>query len=119
MRTQEQPRTVAAWPQPEGMVPRTLPDHSQVRRRPGSMSSHQDGKDAAAASSPTKGAQTQTQPCPDRIWWFGVLVGGLLMLIGLSLMLTLFGALLGIPLFAAGLGLMLSPRPCREKRQAP
>jgi hypothetical protein len=87
MRTQEQPRTAAAWPHLEAMAPRTLPD--------------------------------QTQPCPDKIWWFGVLVGGPLMLIGLSLTLTLFGAPLGIPLWAAGLGLMLSRRPCQGEATSP
>jgi hypothetical protein len=53
-------------------------------------------------------------PCPERIWWFGVFVGGITMLIGSMLILTVFGAPLGIPLWAAGLGLMLSRRPCPD-----
>ena len=57
---------------------------------------------------------TRTQPCPEGIWWFGILVGTPLMIAGFSLILTFFGAPVGIPLWAAGLGLMLSPRPCRE-----
>jgi hypothetical protein len=72
----------------------------------------QEEPQAAAASSP--GEAARAQPCPERIWWFGILVGGPLMLIGFFLILTLVGVPLGIPLWAAGLGLMLSPRPCRE-----
>jgi hypothetical protein len=60
------------------------------------------------------GTAPPVQPYPERIWWFGVLVGGPLMLIGFFLILTLFGAPPGIPLWAAGLGLMLSPRPCKD-----
>ena len=69
---------------------------------------------AAYAAPQPHGPAPGAQPCPERIWWFGVLVGGPLMLIGFLLTLTLFGAPLGIPLWAAGLGLMLSPRPCRD-----
>jgi hypothetical protein len=112
MRTQGEIRTAVGWPQPEVIVPGVRPDLGQVSRLPGSPASREDGKDAAASSSPREG--TGAQPCPERIWWFGVLVGGPLMLIGFLLTLTLFGAPLRIPLWAAGLGLMLSPRPCRE-----
>ena len=59
-------------------------------------------------------AATRVQPCPERVWWFGVLLGVPLMLTGFSLVLTLVGAPIGIPLWAAGLGLMISPRPCRD-----
>jgi hypothetical protein len=38
-----------------------------------------------------------SQPCPERVWWSGVLVGGPLMFIGFSLVLTLIGAPLGLP----------------------
>jgi hypothetical protein len=88
MKTQEQPRTAG------------------LRQR-------RDANDLPKAALP-QGAATGAQPCPERIWWFGVLVGGLLMLLGFLLTLSLVGALLGIPLWAAGLGLMLSPRPCRD-----
>lgn len=57
---------------------------------------------------------TMVRPCPERIWWFGVLVGGPLMFAGVGLTLTLFAAPVGIPLAAAGLSLMLSPRPCKD-----
>lgn len=53
-------------------------------------------------------------PCPERIWWFGVFVGGALMMVGFLLITSLIGAPFGIPLWAAGLGLMLSRRPCRD-----
>jgi hypothetical protein len=112
MRTQGEIRTAEGWPQPEVIVPGVRRDLGQVSRLPGSPASREDGKDAAASSSPREG--TRAEPCPVRIWWFGVLVGGPLTLIGFLLTLTLFGAPLGIPLWAAGLGLMLSPRPCRE-----
>jgi hypothetical protein len=65
-----------------------------------------------AAPSPS-GSGTRTQPCPDKIWWFGVLVGTPLMMGGFTLILTVFAAPVGILLWAAGLGLMFSPRPCR------
>jgi hypothetical protein len=57
---------------------------------------------------------TRGQPCPEKIWWFGVLVGAPLMIAGFTLILTFFGAPVGIPMWAAGLGLMLSSRPCKE-----
>lgn len=72
-------------------------------------------EDGRAASAPApQGTTRRAQPCPERIWWLGVLVGAPLMLIGMSLTLTLAGAVLGIPLWAAGLALMLSPRPCND-----
>lgn len=112
MRTQEEVRTAVAWRQREAIGPGGRSDFGQVSRPPGSPASHQEERDAVPA--PSSRERTQTQPCPERIWWFGILVGGPLMLIGFLLTLTLFGAPLGIPLWAAGLGLMLSPRPCRE-----
>jgi hypothetical protein len=60
------------------------------------------------------GRPERAQPCPERIWWFGVFVGAPLMLTGFMLTLTLIGAPIGIPLWGAGLGLMLTPRPCRD-----
>jgi hypothetical protein len=72
-----------------------------------------DGQPERAAASPP-GRVTRAQPCPEKIWWFGVLLGAPLMITGFTLILTFFGAPVGIPLWAAGLGLMLSPRPCKE-----
>ena len=113
MRTQEEPRTaVARQPRLEAVVPGGRPDLDQRSRRSAPPAGHEKDEDAAAPSS--LGEATRAQPCPERIWWFGVLVGGPLMLFGFLLTLTLVGAPLGIPLWAAGLGLMLSPRPCRD-----
>jgi hypothetical protein len=113
MRTQEESRTaVARQPRLEAVVSEERSDLDQRSRRPAPPAGHEKDQDPAAPSS--HGEATRAQPCPERIWWFGVLVGGPLMLIGFLLTLTLVGAPLGIPLWAAGLGLMLSPRPCRD-----
>ena len=54
------------------------------------------------------------QPCPDRVWAWGILIGFPLFMTGAALTITLIGAPLGIPMFAAGLGLMLSGKPCPD-----
>lgn len=113
MRTQDDARTTVVRPrreaatfaQPRAGVP-------QAGSWPAPPVNREEGR-AASAPAP-HGAAPPVQPCPERIWWFGVLVGGPLMLIGFSLTITLFGAPLGIPLWAAGLGLMLSARPCKD-----
>jgi hypothetical protein len=52
------------------------------------------------------------QPCPERPWLLGILIGFPMFMTGGVLMFTLIGAPLGIPMFMAGLGLMLSSKPC-------
>jgi hypothetical protein len=54
------------------------------------------------------------QPCPDRVWVWGILIGFPLFMTGAVLTITLIGAPLGIPMFAAGLGLMLTSKPCPD-----
>jgi hypothetical protein len=54
------------------------------------------------------------QPCPDRPWLWGLVIGFPMFMTGGVLSLTLIGAPFGIPLFAAGLGLMLSGKPCAD-----
>ena len=114
MKTQEDLRTAPAWqrqgtdtfPQAPAGIPGARTWKAPPAKRPNDR--------AVPAAAPSQGAATRVQPCPDRIWWFGVLLGAPLMFSGFVLTITLIGAPLGIPLWAAGLGLMLSPRPCRD-----
>jgi hypothetical protein len=55
-----------------------------------------------------------SQPCPERPWLFGILIGFPMFMTGGVLILTLIGAPLGIILFHAGLGFMLSSKPCPD-----
>ncbi len=113
MRTQEDPQTtVVRHPRHADTFPEARAGVPQDGRWPAPPASGQD--DSATSAAAPYGAATPVQPCPERIWWFGVLLGGPLMLTGFVLTLSLIGAPLGIPLWAAGLGLMLSPRPCRD-----
>ena len=68
------------------------------------------------AEGPRRVARTEraiaAQPCPERPWLFGILIGFPLFMTGGVLMLTLIGWPVGILLFAAGLGLMQSNKPC-------
>ena len=113
MRTQDDAQTTVVRPRREAdTIPQARAGVPHARSWPASPVKREEGR-AASAPVPFRAAPP-VQPCPERIWWFGVLVGGPLMLIGFFLILTLFGAPLGIPLWAAGLGLMLSPRPCKD-----
>jgi hypothetical protein len=113
MRTQDDAQTTVVRPRREAdTFPQARAGVPQARSWPAPPVKREEGR-AASAPAP-HGTAPPVQPCPERIWWFGVLVGGPLMLIGFFLTLTLFGAPLGIPLWAAGLGLMLSPRPCKD-----
>jgi hypothetical protein len=52
------------------------------------------------------------QPCPERLWVLGTLIGFPLFMTGGVLILTVIAAPVGILMLAAGLGLMLSSKPC-------
>jgi hypothetical protein len=101
MSTQEQLGTRVGWqPQPAATVPEPPPGLPQERRKEGRLGIHEEERAASTAPPPPREA-TRGQPCPERIWWFGVLVGGPMMLLGFLLILTLVGAPLGIPLWAS------------------
>jgi hypothetical protein len=113
MKTQEVPRTALVQQRlPADAFPPARTGTPQARGRPGSAD-HQGDRAISTAPSPSRGA-TRVEPCPERIWWFGVLVGLPMMFTGFTLIISLVGAPFGIPLWAAGLGLMFSPRPCKD-----
>jgi hypothetical protein len=113
MKTLEHPRTALVVERRPGDA--FLPPNASIpqARRQRDSAGHEQGGAASMAPSPARGT-TRVGPCPERIWWFGVLVGFPMMVGGFTLIISLFGAPFGIPLWAAGLGLMFSPRPCKD-----